>query len=70
MRSNRLGCFTFSGILSLVITIFAIAGVAYARGGLMYSPGPLNAQSGEFQNEVANLGGPRVILLKKRQCFF
>ena len=32
--------------------------------------GRLNAQSGEFQIEVANLGGPRVILLEKRQCFF
>ena len=54
MRRNRLGCFTFSGVLSAIITILAIAGVAYARGGLMYNPGPLNAQTGEFLGSVAS----------------
>ena len=54
MRGNRLGCFTFSGVLSAIITILAIAGVAYARGGLMYNPGPLNAQAGEILGGVAS----------------
>jgi hypothetical protein len=54
MQRNRLGCFTFSGILSAIITILAIAGVAYARGGLMYNPGPLNAQAGEILGGVAS----------------
>jgi len=54
MRGNRLGCLTFSGILSVVITILVIAGVAYARGGLLYSPGPLNAQAGGILGGVAS----------------
>lgn len=54
MGRNRLGCFTFSGILSAVVTILAIAGVAYARGGLIYNPGPLNAKVGEILGGVAS----------------
>jgi hypothetical protein len=54
MRGNRLGCFTFSGVLSAIITILAIVGVAYARGGLLYNPGPLNAQTGEIIGGVAS----------------
>jgi len=47
MKSNRLGCLSGMGIVAALITIFVIAGYAYARGGVMYSPGPLNAQNGE-----------------------
>jgi hypothetical protein len=57
MGRNRLGCFTFSGILSAIITILVIAGVAYARGGLMYNPGPLNAEVGETLGGVASHAG-------------
>lgn len=60
MRGNRLGCFTFSGLLTALITVLVIAGVAYARGGLMYTPGPLNAQAGERLGGVtshAEIGG-------------
>ena len=62
MERNRLGCFTFSGLLTAVITVLAIAGVAYARGGLMYNPGPLNAQAGE------SLGGVSSHAEIGRQC--
>jgi Class III cytochrome C family len=51
MQNKRLGCLTGTGILAALITAFAIAGFAYARGGLMYNPGPLNAQGSQ------NLGG-------------
>ena len=62
MRRNRLGCFTFSGVLSAIITGLLIAGVAYARGGLLYNPGPLNAQPGE------TLGGVRSHAETGGQC--
>ncbi len=47
MKSNRFGCLSSTGIIAAVITALIIAGYAYAQGGLMYNPGPLNAQSGE-----------------------
>ena len=44
MRSNRLGCLSGTGIFAALITAFFIVGYAYARGGLMYNPGPLSTQ--------------------------
>jgi len=46
MRNNRLGCLSGMGILAAIITTFVIAGFAYTRGGNIFSPGPLNAQTG------------------------
>lgn len=60
MRNTRLGCLSGTGILTAVITALVIAGYAYASGGLMYSPGPLNAQSGGYLGGVtshAEIGG-------------
>ena len=41
--------FVLSGLalcaIAALVTALVIAGYAYARGGLMYNPGPLNAQS-------------------------
>ena len=54
MRSNRLGCLTGTGIVAALVVAFAIAGYAYARGGLMYNPGPLNSQSGETLGGVTS----------------
>src|SRR5512146_2316283 len=54
MRSNRLGCLSGVGILAALITALAIAGYAYAGGGLMYSPGPLNAQAGQTLGGVTS----------------
>jgi hypothetical protein len=54
MRNNRLGCFTSYGILSTLVTVFAITGIAFTRGGLMYNPGPLNAQSGRMLGGVTS----------------
>jgi len=47
MKNNRLGCLSSTGIIAAFITALIIAGYAYAQGGLMYNPGPLNAQKGE-----------------------
>lgn len=60
MRTNRLGCLTGTGLLAALITALVIAGYAYASGGWMYNPGPLNAQKGEMLGGVAShaeLGG-------------
>lgn len=54
MRSNRLGCLTGTGLLAALITAVAIVGYAYARGGQMYSPGPLNAQGGRSLGGVTS----------------
>ena len=48
MKSNRLGCFTPIAIFSALITLGVIAGIAYARGNGMFSPGPLNAEAGSI----------------------
>jgi hypothetical protein len=60
MRSNRLGCLSATGIIAALVTAFVIAGYAYARGGLMYNPGPLNAHGDEMLGGVmshAEIGG-------------
>jgi hypothetical protein len=49
MRSNRLGCFSASGILTTIITLVLITGVGMARGGSLFSPGDLNAQQGQVR---------------------
>ena len=50
-QSNRLGCFSFSAIVTALITLSAIVGTTLARGNGMFSAGALNAQTG------AALGG-------------
>ncbi len=54
MRTNRLGCLTSTGILAALIVAFAIAGTALAGGGLMYSPGALNAVTGDVLGGVSS----------------
>jgi hypothetical protein len=54
MQNRGVGCLTGMGLLSMLVTVLAISGIAYARGGLMYSPGPLNAQSGAMLGGVAS----------------
>src|SRR5687767_11026414 len=44
MRNNRLGCLSGTGIIAAIITVLVIAGYAYERRGLLFNPGPLNAQ--------------------------
>jgi hypothetical protein len=54
MHTSRLGCFTSTGIIAALITALVIAGAAFAQGGVLYSPGALNAQSGEMLGGVTS----------------
>jgi len=54
MRTTRLGCFTSTGIIAALVTALVIAGFAFAQGGVLYSPGPLNAQTGEMLGGVTS----------------
>src|SRR5687768_9744225 len=54
MQNNRLGCLSGTGIIAALITTLVIASYAYARGGLIYNPGPLNAQSGRMFGGVTS----------------
>lgn len=44
MKSNRLGCLSGIGIIAAVVTFLLIGGISLARGGVLFSPGRLNAQ--------------------------
>ncbi len=46
MNSSRLGCLTSTGIIATILTGLIIAGVILTQGGVLFSPGALNAQSG------------------------
>jgi hypothetical protein len=54
MHSNRLGCLTFTGIIATIITLFTIAGFAFASGNQMFSAGALNAQPGDSLGGVTS----------------
>ena len=53
-NNNRLGCFTGTGLIAALVTVLIIAGFAFARGGLLYNPGSLSAQSGETLGGVTS----------------
>lgn len=60
MKTNRLGCFTGTGLLAALLTTIIIVGYDYARGGSMFSPGPLSTHSDEVLGGVrshAEIGG-------------
>jgi len=59
-NTSRLGCLSGTGMVAAIITSLVIVGYVYAKGGLLYNPGPLNAQSGEMLGGVtshAEIGG-------------
>lgn len=51
---NRFGCLTGSGLIAALVTVLVIAAYTYARGGLLFNPGPLNAQSGNTLGGVTS----------------
>jgi len=52
MHNNRLGCFTATGIIAVLVTLFAIVGFAFASGSEMFSAGDLNAQAGDTHGGI------------------
>lgn len=46
MHKNCLGGLSGTGLIAVVITALSIAGFGFASGGVMFSPGPLNAIQG------------------------
>ena len=46
IKTSTLGCLSFYGILATLVTVFLVAGVSLARGGILFNPGKLNAQTG------------------------
>lgn len=54
MRAYRLGCLSSTGILAALIAVLSIAGYGFASGGVMFSPGPLNAVEGQLLGGVAS----------------
>lgn len=47
-NTNRLGCLTSTGLLAGFITLFVLAGAAFASGGQMFSSGALNDEHGQI----------------------
>jgi len=43
MRPTRIGCLSGTGIIAALLTLLIITGVGLARGGVLFSPGDLNA---------------------------
>jgi hypothetical protein len=54
MRNSRLGCLTPTGLIAGLLTVLFIGGFAATQGGVLYSPGPLNAQAGEALGGVTS----------------
>ncbi len=52
MRGRGLGCLTPLGVLAALASLLLVVGVTVARGGVLFSPGPLNAQAGEIKGGV------------------
>jgi hypothetical protein len=50
---KRLGCLTVSGFVTTLVTLLIVVGAGLARGGVLFSPGRLNAQPGRL------IGGSR-----------
>jgi hypothetical protein len=47
MREKKpYGCLTFSGLITAILSIIVVVAVGLFRGGILFNPGALNAQSG------------------------
>ena len=46
MSNNRLGCLSVTGIVTAIVALLVVAGVAFAGNQALFSPGSLNAKTG------------------------
>jgi hypothetical protein len=54
MEKKPFGCLTIPGIVTAVLTGLVVIAVGMLRGGVLFSPGPLNAQSGALIGTVTS----------------
>ena len=54
MKKTRMGCFTTSGIMAAVLTALIVTGFAFASGGMVFSPGGLNARARDSLGGVSS----------------
>ena len=60
MEKKPYGCLTVPGLVTALLTVVVVVVVGFAGGGVLFSPGPLNAQAGAALGNVtshAELGG-------------
>lgn len=54
MEKKPFGCLTLPGLITVVLTILIVIGVGLVRGGVLFSPGQLNAQTGAILGGVTS----------------
>jgi hypothetical protein len=54
MQKKPFGCLTIPGIVTAVLTMLVVLVVGLLRGGVLFSPGPLNAQAGGLIGSVTS----------------
>jgi hypothetical protein len=59
MRNNRLGCLSATGIITAIIGLLIVVGVAYAGNQALFSPGALSAKTGAALGGVTSHAGIR-----------
>jgi hypothetical protein len=48
------GCLTVPGLVTAFLTVLVVVAVGLARGGMLFSPGPLNAQAGAKLGNISS----------------
>lgn len=54
MEKKPYGCLTFPGLITALLSILVVVVVGLVRGGVLFSPGGLNAQAGASLRSVAS----------------
>jgi len=54
MEKKPFGCLTVPGLITAVLTGLVVLAVGLLRGGVLFSPGPLNAQAGALIGSVTS----------------